>query len=165
MTSIDKPKGLIRYASEKSIKDGVQLKFTGRIKAYSIVLFLLLGLLVTLIATRTDLDARLMRTSGMTYTSLPDGRIANLYNLKLANKTHKDIPYTLKLEDVPGEITTVGSGKMLIKKEDYANLQFFVKLSRNDVKSWKKIIHIGLYENGKKLKTIEAKFIGPEVYE
>lgn len=165
MTSIHKPKGLIRYASEKSIKDGVQLKFTGRIKAYSIVLFLLLSLLVTLIATRTDLDARLMRTSGMTYTSLPDGRIANLYNLKLANKTHKDIPFTLQLEDVSGEITPVGSGKMIIKKEDYANLQFFVKLNRNDVKSWKKIIHIGLYENGKKLKTIEANFIGPEVYE
>lgn len=164
MTSVNKPAGLIRYASEKSIQDGVQLKFTGRIKAYSIVLFLLLGLLVTLIVTRTDLDARLMRTSGMTYTELPDGRIANLYSLKLANKTHKDIPFTLKLEDAKGEITTVGSGKMLVKKEDYANLQFFVKLNKEEVTGWKKIIHIGLYENGVKLKTIEAKFIGPEVY-
>ena len=165
MTSINKPTGLIKYASEKSIKKGVQLKFTGRIKAYSVVLALLLTLLVTLIITRSDLDARLMRTSGMTYTSLPDGRIANLYNLKLANKTHKDIPFVLKLEDVQGEITNVGSGKMVVNKEDYAMLQFFVKLNRSDVKSWKKIIHIGLYENGKKLKTVEAKFIGPEVYE
>ncbi len=165
MASVNKPAGLIRYASEKSINDGVQLKFTWRIKAYSVVLLLLIGFLVTLLVTRTDLDARLMRTSGMTYTSLPDGRIANLYNLKLANKTHKDIPFELRLEDTQGEITNVGSGKMFVKKEDYANLQFFVKLKRQDVKSWKKVIHIGLYENGKKLKTIEAKFIGPEVYE
>jgi len=165
MTSIDKPKGLVRYASENSITQGVQLKFTGRIKAYTIVLCLLLTLLVTLIVTRSDLDARLMRTSGMTYTSLPDGRIANLYNLKLANKTHKDIPFTLKLEDVEGEITPVGSGVPLVKKEDYANMQFFIKLKRSEVKGWKKVIHVGFYENGKKLKTIEAKFIGPEVYE
>jgi polyferredoxin len=165
MTSIHKPTGLIRYASEKSINDGVQLKFTGRIKAYSTVLLLLLALLLTLIVTRTDLDARLMRTSGMTYTSLPDGRIANLYNLKLANKTHKDIPFTLKLENIKGEITPVGSGTMIVKKEDYTNLQFFVKLSRVDVKNWKTIVQIGLYEKSKKLKTIEAKFIGPEVYE
>lgn len=165
MTSINKPTGLIRYASEKSINDGVQLKFTRRIKAYSVVLFLLMSLLVVLITTRTDLDARLMRTAGMTYTSLPDGRIANLYNLKLANKTHKDIPFELRLEDVEGEITPVGSGTTIVKKEDYANLQFFVKLNRKDVTSWKKVIHIGLYQNGKKLKTIEAKFIGPEVYE
>ncbi len=165
MTSINKPTGLVRYASEKSIKEGKQLKFTGRIKAYSIVLTLLLTLLITLIVTRTDLDARLMRTSGMTYTTLPDGRIANLYNLKLANKTHKDIPFVLKLEDVSGEITPVGSGKAMVKKEDYANLQFFIKLNRDEVKGWKKIIHVGLYENGVKLKTIEAKFIGPEVYD
>lgn len=165
MTSINKPKGLVRYASENSIKEGVQLKFTPRIKAYTAVLTLLLTLLTFLILSRTDLDARLMRTSGMTYSSLPDGRIANLYNLKLANKTHKDIPFTLKLENVAGEITPVGSGKLMVPKEEYANLQFFIKLNRNDVKGWKKIIKVGLYENGKKLKTIEAKFIGPEVYE
>lgn len=165
MTSIKKPTGLVRYASEKSIQEGKQLKFTGRIKAYSIVLCVLLTLLVTLIVSRTDLDARLMRTSGMTYTSLPDGRIENLYNLKLANKTHQDIPFTLKLENIAGEITPVGTGKQFVKKEDYANLQFFIKLNRNDVKSWKTILKVGLYQDGVKLKTIEAKFIGPEVYE
>lgn len=165
MTSINKPTGLVRYASEKSIQEGVQLKFTGRIKAYTVVLSLLLTLLVTLIVTRTDLDARLMRTSGMSYNSLPDGRIANLYNLKLANKTHKDIPFTLKLENMEGEITPVGTGKQIVKKEDYANLQFFIKLNRKDVKTWKTILKVGFYENGVKLKTIEANFIGPEVYE
>jgi polyferredoxin len=165
MTSIQKPTGLVRYASETSIHAGQKLSFNWRIKSYSAVLMVLLTLLVTLIISRTDLDARLLRTSGMTYTTLPDGRIANLYNLKLANKTHKDIPFSLKLENAAGEITPVGSGQMVVKKEDYSNLQFFVKLNRSDIKSWKKILQIGLYENGKKLKTIEAKFIGPEVYE
>jgi len=165
MISVHKPKGLVRYASENSIKKGVQLKFTPRIKAYTVVLCLLLTLLSFLIVSRTDLDARLMRTSGMTYSSLPDGRIANLYNLKLSNKTHMDIPFALKLENIAGEITPVGSGKLMVAKEAYANLQFLVKLNRNAVTGWKKTIVIGLYENGKKIKTIEAKFIGPEVYE
>ena len=165
MISINKPTGLVKYASENSIREGVQLKFTPRIKAYTGVLCLLLALLTFLMLSRTDLDARLMRTSGMTYSSLPDGRIANLYNLKLANKTHTAIPFTLKLEGIAGEITPVGSGKLFIEKEAYANLQFFIKLNRSDVKGWKKIIKVGLYENGKKLKTIEAKFIGPEVYD
>ncbi|UEG50091.1 4Fe-4S binding protein [Ferruginibacter lapsinanis] len=164
MIGVKKPTGLIRYASENSIKDGVKLKFSARIKAYTAVLTLLLSLLVFLLVSRTDLDARLMRTAGMTYTSLPDGRISNLYSLKLANKTHKDIPFTLKLENIPGEITYVGSSNLTIKKEAYSNVQFFIKLNRNDVKSWKTELMIGLYENNKKLKTISAKFIGPEVY-
>ncbi len=48
MTSIDKPKGLIRYASENSIKEGVKLKFTNRIKSYTAILSLLISLLVFL---------------------------------------------------------------------------------------------------------------------
>lgn len=164
MESIHKPKGLVRYASENSITNGVKLRITNRIKAYSAVLMLLISLLAFLIVSRTDLDVRLMRTAGMTYNTLPDGRITNLYNLKLANKTHKDIDFTLKLENVPGEIELVGSGKLSVKKEDYASLQFFVKLDKNTITGWKTMLQIGLYENNKKIKNITAKFIGPEVY-
>jgi hypothetical protein len=53
---------------------------------------------------------------------------------------------------------------MLVPKEDYSNLQFFVILRRDQVKSYKTELKIGLYENNKKLKTLSAKFIGPEVY-
>jgi len=164
MTSIHKPTGLIRYASENSIRNGVQLKFSARIKSYTAVLGLLLSLLVFLLVSRTDLDARLMRTAGMTYTNLPDGRISNLYNLKLANKTHKDIPFSLKLENLHGEIQLVGSSSALVKKEDYSHLQFFVILNRDEVKNWKTELQIGIYQDNKKIKTIEAKFIGPEIY-
>lgn len=164
MANIQKPAGLIRYASENSIVKGEKLKVNKRIKAYSAVLVLLISLLVFLIASRTDLDVRLMRTAGMTYHKLPDGRIANLFNLKLANKTHNDIDFVLKLENIPGDIEPVGSGSLKVKKEDYTNLQFFVKLKNENLNGWKTILQLGLYEKGKKIKTIRANFIGPEVY-
>jgi polyferredoxin len=125
---------------------------------------LLLSLLVFLLTSRTDLDVTLMRTSGMTYTTLPDGRLSNLYNLKLANKTHKDIAFSLKLENLPGEIELVGTGKLNVKKGDYSHLQFFVKLNKQEIKNWKTEVKIGVYEGNVKIKTIKAKFIGPEVY-
>jgi polyferredoxin len=164
MTSIHKPVGLVRYASENSIENGVQLKFTRRIKAYTAVLSLLIALLVFLLVSRNDLDATLMRTAGMTYTSMPDGRISNLYNLKLANKTHSDIPVQLKLENMPGEISLINPENRMVKKEAYTHIQFFVKLKREDVKGWKTQLEIGLYDSTKKIKTIQAKFIGPEQY-
>ncbi len=164
MKKVKKPKGLIKYASENSIANGVKLKFNKRIKAYSSVLLLLLSLLTFLLVSRTDLDATLMRTSGMTYTKLPDGRLSNLYNLKLVNKTHKDIYFSLKLENLNGEIAIVGSGDLKIKKEDYSHLQFFVNLKKENVKNWKTEVQIGMYQKGKKIKTLTAKFIGPEVY-
>ncbi len=164
MTKINKPKGLIRYASENSITKGIKLKLNARIKGYTAVLMLLISLLAFLLISRSDLDVTLMRTAGMTYTKLPDGRLSNLYNLKLVNKTHKDIDFRLKLENLPGEITLVGTGIQNVKKEDYSNLQFFVKLNKAEVTGWKTEVRIGLYEEGKKIKTIKARFIGPEVY-
>jgi len=164
MVKVDKPIGLIRYASENSITEGKKLKFNNRIKAYSGVLLLLLSLLAFLLVSRTDLDVTLMRTAGMTFTKLPDGRVSNLYNLKLANKTHKDIAFSLKLENLKGEIMLVGSGELIVKKEAYSNLQFFVKLKPEDLSNWKTLVKIGMYEGGVKIKTITAKFIGPEVY-
>lgn len=167
MTNLNKPTGLVRYASENSIRDGVQLKLTWRIKAYSAVLVLLLSLLTFLLVSRSDLDIRLMRTSGMTYTSLPDGRIENLYTLKMVNKTHEDLPFTVQLEGTPGEISYVGanSDSLIVKKEDYKNLQFFIRLNRDAVKGWKTELKLAVYDkDNKKIKTVTAKFIGPEVY-
>ena len=164
MIKIDKPKGLIRYASENSITNGVKLKLNRRIKAYSAVLMLLIFLLAFLLISRTDLDVTLMRTSGMTYTTMPDGRLSNLYNLKLVNKTHQDILFSLRLENITGEIELVGSGELKVKKEDYSHVQFFVKLKKETITNWKTLVKIGMYEGNKKVKTITAKFIGPEVY-
>lgn len=164
MTSIKKPTGLIRYASENNIKERQKLKFTRRIKGYTALLSLLISLMVFLLASRSDLDVRLMRTAGMTYTTLPDGRVSNLYNLKVANKTHKDIPVTLQLENIPGEVELINNKTGLIKKDDYTHLQFFVKLKRADLHNWKTQLELGLYSGGKKVKTVKAKFIGPEIY-
>lgn len=167
MTSLNKPTGLVRYASENSIREGEKLKLTWRIKAYSAVLLLLMSLLTFLLVSRSDLDIRIMRTSGMTYTSLPDGRIANLYTLKMVNKTHEDIPFSLKLENMAGEISYVGANtdSLIMGKEAYKNVQFFVRLNREAVTNWKTELTLGVYDKtNKKIKTVTAKFIGPEVY-
>ncbi|MCZ2444116.1 MAG: hypothetical protein LC101_10125 [Flavobacteriales bacterium] len=164
MDSIGKPRGLIRLASENSIRDGKKLVMTRRIKVYTLLLLLLIGFLGFLLASRSDVDARLMRTAGMTYNSLPDGRISNLYNLKLINKSRKDIPVDVRVEESNAELQMISLNKT-IKKEDHTTLQFFIILNRNQVKSWKTEIELGLYQNGEKFKTLTAKFIGPEVYE
>jgi hypothetical protein len=70
----------------------------------------------------------------------------------------------LKLENVQGQIELINRTSPVVKKEDYLVLQFFVKLNRDQVKGWKTPLVIGLYDSTKKIKTITAKFIGPEVY-
>ncbi|MGZ5253931.1 MAG: cytochrome c oxidase accessory protein CcoG, partial [Flavitalea sp.] len=52
MLKLDLPKGLIRYASENNIKEGTNLKYSGRMRFYTIVLILLASLLSFLLITR-----------------------------------------------------------------------------------------------------------------
>ena len=164
MVKVNKPIGLVRYASETSITNKVKLVLNNRIKAYSTVLVALLLFLCFLIITREDLDVRLMRTSGQTYTSLNDGSISNLYNLKLVNKSHHKINYSIHLENIKGDIKYVGSNTTTVDKESYSNIQFFVILPRSEIKSWKTNIQLSIKENRKTIKRVTASFIGPEIY-
>lgn len=164
MISINRPTGLIRFASENSIKEGKQLRFTKRIKAYTVVLLLLLSFLTYLLVSRSDIDARLLRTAGLTYTTMPDGRLNNLYNLKLVNKTHYPMVVDVKLENPIGEIQMINTGNDTIQSGEHITHQFFVILNREDVKNWKTEVQVGLYVGEKKIKSITTNFMGPEVY-
>lgn len=160
MQKINKPTGLIRYESEEHIVHSRKTRFNWRLGGYSAVLILLLSVLISLLASRNDVDATILRTPGQIFQTLPDGRISNLYSIKLANKTRQDKPITLKLENIQGEIQTV-SQNIAVAAESYQQAPFFVKINRSQIVRRKTPIIIGIYEEGKKIKTASTTFLGP----
>jgi cytochrome c oxidase accessory protein FixG len=161
MDSVNKPKGLIRYASENNIARNEKTSFTWRMALYSGVLTLLVTFLAVLLITRDDVDARILRAQGQTFQNLPDGRVANLYNVKLANKTRKELPLTLKLENAEGEIQLIQ--QIVVPKESYFQTSFFVKLNRSAITKRKMPLVIGVYDNGKKIQTRKTTFLAPSM--
>jgi cytochrome c oxidase accessory protein FixG len=161
MTGINKPKGLIRYASENSIKNKEPLRYTGRMKFYTVLLVVLTGLLAFLLATRKDVDATIMRTPGMLYQEQGTDSVSNLYNIKVANKTIKAIPLDLKLEGVEGRISVIGNAHINVKEGGQGSGSFFVILPKSVIKERKTVIHIGLYVDGKKIETQKTNFLAP----
>jgi len=160
MDKVGRPKGLIRYESEENIAHSKKTKFNWRIAAYSFVLVLLTSALVVMLITRDDVDARVLRTAGQMFQTLPDGRISNLYNIKLVNKTRKEIPVTMRLENMKGEITVVQKD-MVVPKESHFQTSFFVKIERQLVVKRKTPIVLGVYQGDKKIETIKTTFLGP----
>lgn len=160
MDKVSKPRGLIRYESEENIAHSRKSKFNWRIAGYSAVLTILLSVLTFLILTRDDVDARILRTAGQMYQRDSSARITNLYNIKLANKTRKDIPMTIRLENIKGEIEVV-SDKLVVPKESYFQTPFFVKIDRQLIQKRKTPIVLGIYEGEKKIKTVKTTFLGP----
>lgn len=160
MDKVGRPRGLIRYESEENIAHSKKTKFNWRMAAYSFVLLLLTSALVVMLATRDDVDARILRTAGQMYQTMPDGRISNLYNIKLVNKTRKDITVSMNLENMKGEITVVGEN-LMVPKESYFQTSFFVKIERPLIEKRKTPIVLGIYQGDKKIETVKTTFLGP----
>lgn len=162
MEAVGLPKGLIRYDSESGIQEGKKLRFTGRMKAYTAVMIVLLGVEGYLLASRSDIGVNLIRTPGQLYQERPNNEISNLYNFKMLNKTYKDKVVTLRPENFKGRIEFVGNSQVFnVPKESDAKGEFFIYLPDSEVHQRKTELKIGLYEGDKKLKTISTTFLGP----
>ncbi len=160
MEKVHYPKGLIRFDSENGISQKKKLTFNTRMKAYSAVLLVLIGLEVTLLATRSDYDATILRAKGMLYQEQPDNKVSNLYSIKLVNKTRESFPVLMKVEGGEGEIVVVGK-ELLVKSESVSEGTFFIYLKKELIKERKTALNIGLYSNNKRIKVVRTNFLGP----
>lgn len=160
MDRIGKPRGLVRYASEENIADGKAWRFTGRMKGYTAVLVILVGVLATLLTLRSDVETTILRTPGMMYQERSDGTITNLYQLKMVNKTTEDLPIELKLEQSEGSLEMVGDN-LLLQKQGLGEGAFFIVMDPNNLEKMSTDIEIGVYSSGELIETVNTRFLGP----
>ncbi len=159
MDKVSKPRGLIRFASEKEISKGEKFKITPRMIGYSTLLVALVVFLSVLIFGREDLETTILRTPGMLFQTQEDGRISNLYNIKIINKTIDTVPVELKLLSHKGEIYMV-KGEVVIKPSTIYEDVFFLKIDPTELKAKRSEIEIGVYIGDKLIETEELTFIG-----
>lgn len=77
------------------------------------------------------------------------------------NKTLKDIPLAMKLENAPGRIIQTQGDYIILKKEDQAKGSFFIVLPNNFLSGRKTRLVIGLYDGDKRITTLHTNFMGP----
>ena len=160
MDGIGLEQGLIRYDSMEGVKNKTPFKITNRVKAYSVVLALLLTLLTVLLVNRSDFEASILRTRGTLFQEMEDGRYSNIYDISLINKTNEEIPVEVRIIEGLGEITLIGND-MLIDAQGEFNGKFLIIIDEKDFTSSKMEIIIGIYKDGELIDTAKTKFIAP----
>ncbi len=161
MEAVNRPTGLIRYASENGISEGKKMKYTGRMKFYTVLLLVLTGILATLLISRKEIDGTIERAAGQLYQERGVDSLSNLYSIKVVNKTIKDMRLSLKLLNIPGQIETVGQGKILVNKEDQGKASFFVVLPNKYIMDRKTKLEIGVFDEEKMITRLSTNFMGP----
>jgi hypothetical protein len=127
---------------------------------YTVILMVLASLLSFLLITRKNVDGTIVRAAGMLYQEKGEDSLSNLYTIKVINKTLKDIPVELRVENAPGRIIEAEGQYIEVKKEAQATASFFIVLPKAFMRQRKLPVRIGLYQGEVKITTLETTFMG-----
>lgn len=108
MDKIGKPRGLIRYTTENALerhfstKEIVEHIMRPRILLYTVILVAITVASIWSLATRVPLKVDVIRDRSILAREADDGRIENVYNLKIMNTTEEPKRYALSVEGIEG---------------------------------------------------------------
>jgi cytochrome c oxidase accessory protein FixG len=159
MDKVKKPRGLIRFASEKNIAQGTPFKLTPRIIGYTALLIGLLIFLSVLLFGRSAVETTVLRTPGMLYQEQPNNEISNLYNTKLINKSTALMHVELRPLSHGGRIQMV-KGDMNIPATSIYQDVFFLYINRDSLATKNNKIEIGVFADNILIETIDISYIG-----
>jgi cytochrome c oxidase accessory protein FixG len=165
MESVGLPKGLIRYASEDEIEKKSKFQFTARMKGYTAVLIILIGVLTGLLFLRTDVEASILRLPGQLYQHKGDN-ISNVYTFKIINKTNdefKDIHF--KLVGIKGTLNVVGHQDFKVPKQGMNSGTLFIEINQFLLETDKTKLEIDVYNGNKKIETATTSFLSPRSFD
>lgn len=165
MIKMKKPKGLIRYSSELSIKERKPFKLSKRGYGYVAVLFVILSIFLYVASQRVDLEAIILKTPGMTYL-YPEGdstKIMNFYDYKLINKTSDEIKNVeIKVVGIKDANLVVSPDKIeVIDEFGLAKGNMLLTIPVSEMKGYKTPVLFEIYADGKLIDKAELTFLGP----
>lgn len=165
MEKIERPKGLIRYASEEQIENKTKFRLTARMAGYSTVLLILIGALVAMLFMRNELEANVLRLPGQLYERKENNIISNVYTYKLVNKTSEDITdVRFELLSHTGEIKMVSQDTFTVPAQELAEGTLFIEINNAALTGDKDQLQIAVYSGDELIETTVTQFLAPRAY-
>lgn len=143
MTQINKPTGLITLSSHEQIDNGggKTWKPTRRTYIAAAIMLVLLSVDAVLLFSRSPLNATVLRVPGQLHQIGADGRVSNLYNMQLVNKSNE--PMTIKASVENAEVQLI-NGSLALAPQGHTDVTFFVKVKPGAFKKGKNAIIVNL---------------------
>lgn len=158
MEKVNRPKGLIRYASKNEVETSKRSIFTPRAIGYTIVLILLTLIITYMLLNRSKVELSILRTPGTLFQEQPGNKVSNIYDLKIINKSFDILPALLELQNSKGEIKVIGND-LNVEPQGVTEAKFLVILPREEIKQLKTPLKIAVVSNGKTLDVINTAFL------
>ena len=160
MENVGLEKKLIRYDSEEGLRTREPWKLTKRAKAYIVLMLAIVGLLVTLIVSRSEIEATLLRVSGTSYQTVDENTYSNIFVATVMNKTNEEHNVRLKVLSDNATVEFIG-GDLSLQSGAKVKREFIVKMNRSSVDGTRTKVKIGIYSGEELMETETIDFFGP----
>jgi cytochrome c oxidase accessory protein FixG len=175
MGKIDRPGNLIAYgtlrmADQEARGEPVKYRIIrGRTLLYAAMIALVSAVMLTALITRSELEISVLRDRNPLFTMLSDGGVRNGYTLKISNKKHQPLTYTLSVSGLENvAVSRVGGHddgplpKFRVGPDQVQSFRIFVSTPRPAAaKSVPIIFTLDDHESGS-VGTESSTFRGPE---
>lgn len=162
MDRLGMEEGLIRYTSEHHIEEEKKLSMDKRSIGFSLLLVVLVSIMLGLLLFRNKVEATILRTPGTLFQERPDGRVSNLYNYNIVNKSNEVFNLTFKLESPEGTLEIIGDSSIVLQKGEKLDGSFFVLLEEENLLARQTPLHIGIYAGEEKVDEAFINFLSKQ---
>ncbi|MEE6249867.1 MAG: cytochrome c oxidase accessory protein CcoG [Bdellovibrionota bacterium] len=163
MEKLKKPKGLIRYTSERELQGRKVQRFNVRSIVYSILLLLLSSALIYSLAGKKDVEFQLLRQQALPYQVVEKDSsklIQNVVQIKVMNHSSNEHAVSFKLKNNETGIRMINPIPVYnLSPEKNINVSLILQIE--DFKNVGKTVNIEVFEKEKFLQSISYQLKGP----
>lgn len=160
MDRIERPRGLIRYGSERTLGGEAQRLVRTRILIYAAVLLVLGGVLLFGLGRRGSIRVTILRGQGAPYTALPSGEINNHLRLRIRNRSDQTRRFTISIEGPPGTTLATPENPFPVPGGGIETTPVFVRVPRAAFTARKLPVTIRVTD-GEETTEVPALLLGP----
>ena len=163
MDKMNYPRGLISYTTEHNLSGQVTHKLRPRLIGYALVLLTMMGLLAAAFFTRTLVGFDVSKDRVL-YRENAEGRIENVYSLKIMNKDQHDHTYVLDATGLP-DLKLQGKREIKVAAGDIVSLPVELSIAPEKLPSSTNEVFFILKDADNNDINVKAKsrFIGPQI--
>ncbi len=116
---------------------------------------------VSLIVTREDLEGTITRFPGMTYQAREGGKVSNLYNITLINKTFEPQKVEIAALAEGMDVEIIGAKEWILEPQTKLEGRFFLVRDQAQVKVPQEQVLLQLKHQGEEFDEVKTNFMAP----
>ena len=163
MLKVGYPKGLISYTTEHNLSGQKTKLIRPRLIGYAVALLIMLSLFSYTVFNRTLVELNVLKDR-TPYRENQEGRIENVYTLKIMNKDQKDHVFIIEASGLDG-LTLEGKRHIAAAAGEILSVPVSISVDPEDIPSSTNSIEFTiLSEDDNSIhRTAESRFLGPTI--